>query len=238
MTGANDTIVIKTDPGDMKKLVFLPLLAIVLLTGPTSAFAADCWTVSGAGSSETNGTYTAIGDSSLYTGGETGYEAYGLDGADDGLMLVVKTSGYSVLYNLPDAGDGGFYVSSAPTTDYAEIDSADTFGSAPVPTIAYDADCSAPPTPTPGGSTIFPLPTLANIVASTSPTVNAGFSIFLTAALFITGFIIGTAILVALIRVMKRGTKKVLNNSTGGKKRPQPFYVHRSRNQLDWWQKH
>jgi len=64
---------------------------------------------------------------------------------------------------------------------------------------------------------LFTVPSLDNLVASTSPTVTGGFYVFAGIAFFITGFVIGILILIALIRVLKRGVSRVLSGAGGGR---------------------
>jgi len=66
---------------------------------------------------------------------------------------------------------------------------------------------------------LFTIPQLSTVVASTSQTVNDSFTIFFGIGLFILGIVIGTMILLALIRVLRRATGRILAGSGGGRGR-------------------
>jgi len=155
------------------KFVFLPLAFFVL---PLSSLAAECWVVAGAGTSAVDGEYYNIGDGSSYPGGETGFDAFGIDGLTDSFMIVRKVSGYSVLYEYATANSYGYYQTGTPSDDFANIDTAD-FGSAPVPSVTYFADCSAVPPPSPPPITIafdVGTTTCTTLDASTTQCVSIG----------------------------------------------------------------
>jgi len=63
---------------------------------------------------------------------------------------------------------------------------------------------------------LFDIPSIDALTASTSPTTNGSFLLFLGIGLFILGFFLGVSILVALIRMLRRGVGRVLSGAGAG----------------------
>jgi len=141
--------------------ICLAVILSVFIVTPARALAADCYIVSAAGSTVTNGTYTNIGDSAtVYAGtGYAGIDAFGLNGLLTGPILVVTGSGTINAYELRgftspgDYGDGYYYNNAGAGGSYTTINTVNAQGSSPVPTIVLD-DCSDP-TPPSGTSTVY-----------------------------------------------------------------------------------
>jgi len=172
-----------------KQISSVFLFAIIFLT-PTNVFAADCWIVSGAGTSAVNGDYYLAGDSSDYdnagTTGLAGTDAWTLDSLVNGYVLAVTDDGAGT-YNATELrgitlglfnGTGYYYgIISAPYDNYAGINTLNS-GSAPVPTITF-SDC---------GSSVSTSSSATSTVEGTNQNLFNGFILFYVSLIFIIWF--------------------------------------------------
>jgi len=145
-----------------KKILTITLVTIFGFINPTTTRAADCWVVTGAGSTVVNGEYFLAGDSSDYDNGGTtglaGTDAWALDSLSTGYVLAVTDDGAGT-YNATELrgissglfnGTGYYYgVISPPYDTYSGINTTNANGSNPVPTIVFDNCGGTTPTSTP-----------------------------------------------------------------------------------------